>query len=66
MTPANLSPTAKARLERAQLKVIAALRERLVTCPLADYHTVSGELFKAKADLNSLMNLPTKESRRKS
>lgn len=66
MTPVNLSPSAKARLVRQQLKDIEALHIRLTTCPLGYYQQVSDELSKAKAGLNSLMNLPTKESRRKS
>lgn len=64
MTPANLSQSAKARLVRQQLKVIEALRVRLGTCSLTDYHNVSGELFKAKADLNSLMAMPTTPRRK--
>lgn len=64
MTPANLSPTAKARLERQQVKVIEALRMRCGSCRVAEYPKVFSELMKAEADLRSLMAMPTTPRRK--
>lgn len=64
MTPANLSPTAKARLERQQIRLIEALRTRL-TDKGANYTQVFTELQKAEADLRSLMAMPVTSRRRK-